>query len=183
MPGDAKIRASDADRDRTAAALREHLAAGRLTIEEFGERLDRAYAAKTLGELSEVMADLPTTDLGQLSSASLDRSAADPMLGAQGPDRPIEAVPGRFSPAWRGAWGSWLAICLFLFALWVVSGAAGSLWFLWVALPLGALLLGRWITGAPARREQRSAWRRQYHQHRYHQYRYHDRARRYQQRW
>jgi Domain of unknown function (DUF1707) len=42
MPGDAKIRASDAERDRTAAALREHLAAGRLTIEEFGERLDRA---------------------------------------------------------------------------------------------------------------------------------------------
>ena len=31
MPSDPKIRASDADRDRTAALLREHLAAGRLT--------------------------------------------------------------------------------------------------------------------------------------------------------
>ena len=49
MASDPKIRASDADRDRTAAALREHLAAGRLTTEEFDERLDKVYAAKTLG--------------------------------------------------------------------------------------------------------------------------------------
>jgi len=66
MASDAKTRASDADRDRTAAALREHLAAGRLTIQEFDERLDQAYAAKTLGELDGLMADLPGTDLGPL---------------------------------------------------------------------------------------------------------------------
>ena len=42
MASDARTRASDADRDRTAAALREHLAAGRLTAEEFDERLDKA---------------------------------------------------------------------------------------------------------------------------------------------
>ena len=47
MASDVKTRASDADRDRTAA-LREHLAVGRLTIEESDERLDQAYAAKTL---------------------------------------------------------------------------------------------------------------------------------------
>jgi Domain of unknown function (DUF1707) len=176
MPGDAKIRASDADRDRTAAALREHLAAGRLTIEEFDERLDRAYAAKTLGELDEVMADLPTTDLGQLPSAPLDRSAADPIPAGRGSDRSLEAAPGRLSPAWRGAWGSWLAISLFLFAIWVVSGATGGPWFLWVALPLGALILGRWAAGAPVRRQRRSARRRYQHRYRDH---YHDRARRY----
>ena len=51
MASDPRIRASDADRDRTAALLREHHAAGRLTAEEFNERLDKAYAAKTLGEL------------------------------------------------------------------------------------------------------------------------------------
>jgi hypothetical protein len=176
MPGDAKIRASDADRDRAAAALREHLAAGRLTIEEFGDRLDRAYAAKTLGELDEIMADLPATDLGQLPSASLDRPPADSMPAARRSDRSIEAGPGRLSPAWREAWGSWLAISLFLFAIWMISGATGGLWFLWVALPLGALILGRWITGAPARRERRSARRRYHQRHRDH---YRDRARRY----
>ena len=59
MASDAKTRASDADRDRAAAALPEHLAAGRLTIEEFDQRLDQTYAAKTLGELNVLMADLP----------------------------------------------------------------------------------------------------------------------------
>ena len=42
MASDTRARASDADRDQAAAALREHLAAGRLTTEEFDERLDKA---------------------------------------------------------------------------------------------------------------------------------------------
>jgi len=41
------------------------------------------------------------------------------------------------------------------FAIWLVSGASGGLWFLWVPAVLGALLLGRWIMGAPARSEHR----------------------------
>ena len=49
MASDPRIRASDADRDRTAALLREHHAAGRLTAEEFNERLDKAYAAEDPG--------------------------------------------------------------------------------------------------------------------------------------
>lgn len=166
MAGDATIRASDADRDRAAATLREHLAAGRLTIEEFDERLDKVYAAKTLGELAEVMTDLPATDLEQLPSNSLDRSAAEPRLPGRRSSPSIEAAQGRFSPAWRAAWGSWLAISLFLVVIWLASGAGGGLWFLWVALALGALLLGRWITGAPARSERRTAARRRDHRRR-----------------
>jgi len=42
MASNPGTRASDADRDQSAAALREHLAVGRLTIEEFDERLDQA---------------------------------------------------------------------------------------------------------------------------------------------
>ena len=81
MPSDPKIRASDADRDRTAALLREHLAAGRLTAEEFHERLEQAYAAKTLGQLDELMADLPAIDLYQLPASSLrpGRTANTPL--------------------------------------------------------------------------------------------------------
>ena len=74
MPSDPKIRASDADRDRTAALLREHLAAGRLTAEEYHERLDLAYEAKTLGQLDELMADLPGIDLYELPDAKLRRA-------------------------------------------------------------------------------------------------------------
>jgi hypothetical protein len=51
MSGYPGIRASDEDRSRAAAALGEHYAAGRLTLEEFQERLDEVYAATTLGEL------------------------------------------------------------------------------------------------------------------------------------
>ena len=42
---DPKMRASDADRDRVATLLREHHAAGRLTAQEFSDRLDKAFAA------------------------------------------------------------------------------------------------------------------------------------------
>jgi hypothetical protein len=54
------LRASDADRDRVITELREHIAAGRLTLEEFSERVDRVVAARTLSELEEVRGDLPS---------------------------------------------------------------------------------------------------------------------------
>ncbi|MEV0613312.1 DUF1707 domain-containing protein [Nonomuraea sp. NPDC050404] len=53
------LRIGDAEREQTMAALREHFALGRLTHEELDERLDRTLAAKTGGELAELMADLP----------------------------------------------------------------------------------------------------------------------------
>jgi len=56
---DDRIRASDADRDRVTARLREHFATGRLTSEELDERVTAALHAKTFGELRRVLADLP----------------------------------------------------------------------------------------------------------------------------
>jgi class 3 adenylate cyclase len=55
------VRASDADRDRTVADLREQTVAGRLTLEDFAERTERAYSARSLGELERVRQDLPAT--------------------------------------------------------------------------------------------------------------------------
>jgi Domain of unknown function (DUF1707) len=55
----AALRASDADRDRTVAALRHHAAAGRLTLDELDTRSERAYTAQTLDELAQLQADLP----------------------------------------------------------------------------------------------------------------------------
>ncbi len=57
--GPPAVRASDAERDRAVASLREHCAAGRLTLEEFAERVDEAYAARTLAELEAVTRELP----------------------------------------------------------------------------------------------------------------------------
>lgn len=155
MVHDSTTRASDADRDRIAAALSEHLAVGRLTIQEFDERLDKAYAAKTLDELDSLTADLPGTDLDQVPEAMQRRSAASPPRGLRHLRGSIRPGQGRFSPAWRAAWGSWLTISLVFFVIWLVSGASGAPWFLWVVLPLGAALLGRWITGTPASSELR----------------------------
>jgi hypothetical protein len=61
-PDSSRIRASDADRDRVADLLREHHAEGRLSAEEFSERLDVALHSRTMGELDELLADLPHVD-------------------------------------------------------------------------------------------------------------------------
>jgi hypothetical protein len=53
------LRVGDAERDEAAAQLREHFAAGRLTLDEFVERLDAALKAKTAGDISRLMTDLP----------------------------------------------------------------------------------------------------------------------------
>jgi Domain of unknown function (DUF1707) len=73
VAGDPRIRASDADRDRAATLLSKHHAAGRLNSAEFQDRLEKAMEAATIGELDELMADLPTIDVYDLPDASLRR--------------------------------------------------------------------------------------------------------------
>jgi hypothetical protein len=53
------LRVSDADREKVAVALREHTVAGRLTLDEFAERIERTYAARTDADLEALTADLP----------------------------------------------------------------------------------------------------------------------------
>ena len=53
------MRASDADREQAVSALREHLLAGRLTLEEFSERVGVALSARSGAELAQVREDLP----------------------------------------------------------------------------------------------------------------------------
>jgi DUF1707 SHOCT-like domain/Domain of unknown function (DUF4190) len=57
--GDAYLRASTADRERAVDVLKAGYAEGRLTNEEYDGRAGRAFAARTLGELAAVTADLP----------------------------------------------------------------------------------------------------------------------------
>ena len=53
------LRLSDAEREAAVSALGEHYAAGRLTREEYDERSDRAYAARTAAEVVPLFTDLP----------------------------------------------------------------------------------------------------------------------------
>lgn len=55
------MRASDADRERIARILHDAMGEGRLTVAELDERLQQTYAAKTLGDLVPLTADLPMT--------------------------------------------------------------------------------------------------------------------------
>ena len=57
-PSPRDLRASDSDRDRVLAMLGEAMSDGRLTADEHAERVQRAIAARTLGELAELTADL-----------------------------------------------------------------------------------------------------------------------------
>jgi hypothetical protein len=53
------VRASDGERERTVDILRAHAADGRLTVDEFSQRVDVAYAARTRTELDALVSDLP----------------------------------------------------------------------------------------------------------------------------
>lgn len=81
-----ELRASDADRERTVDLLREAAADGRLTLEEHHERVDRAYAARTLGELAEL-----TVDLAESSAQPL-RLETKPVVAVFG----SEEIAGRW---------------------------------------------------------------------------------------
>jgi hypothetical protein len=148
MASDSRIRASDQDRDRTATQLRENHAAGRLDAEEFNERLDKVFQAKTIGDLDELTADLPAVDQYPLPTSSVSRHhQGDAGLPASSVLGAMSRGHGRFSPAWQAAWGSWLGVTVLMSVIWLLTGA-GYPWPLWVIGPWGAIMAGRWIVGS-----------------------------------
>jgi len=56
---DELVRVSDADRDHAVASLREHLVQGRLSLEEFTQRMASAYDATNANDLAVLQRDLP----------------------------------------------------------------------------------------------------------------------------
>jgi Domain of unknown function (DUF1707) len=134
MPGDPRLRASDADRERISELLREHHAVGRLTAEEFHHRLERVFEARTLGELDELLADLPAIDLYRLPSAGIGPVARRRNSNL---DRPFH---GELVPPHAATWITWAVGSVLVVALWaalgvVTGGAAWIPWFLLVVVP------------------------------------------------
>src|SRR3989442_14327114 len=58
-PVDPSLRVSHEDRGRVIALLRDHTSAGRLTIDEFGDRVGEVYEARTFGDLQRALRELP----------------------------------------------------------------------------------------------------------------------------
>ena len=59
MSTEHQLRASDDDRDRLVEQLQRHAVAGRLSLDEYAERVDRVLVARTQGELAAAVQDLP----------------------------------------------------------------------------------------------------------------------------
>jgi hypothetical protein len=94
-----EMRVGDAERESTVAELREHFANGRLTQEEFNERVDQTFAAKTRGDLKTVLRDLPS--VRPLATASAGSSGSGSGSGRNaGPGRAF----GMFQLALASVW-------------------------------------------------------------------------------
>jgi hypothetical protein len=131
----AQMKASDADRDAVLSDLSEHFQAGRLTADEFEDRSGNALAARTWGELRDLLRDLPA--------------------GPAGPRVPVTAATG--APPQRSLGRPVLVPIAVLAGIGIVvamsAGTGHARWgVLWLLLP--ALLIARRMTccgGAPRR--------------------------------
>ena len=103
---DPALRASDAERESTVTLLREHGAAGRLDVGELEQRVGTAYEARTRGELSALLDDLPATP------ARTTRPAA------------------RRRDHHHGDWSLYLGVSVLLVLIWALTGA-GYFWPVW----------------------------------------------------
>jgi hypothetical protein len=73
----AGIRVSDAERDAAVERLSAAAGDGRLTLEEFSQRMERATAARTRADLDRLVADLPA-DAAAAGSAVTSGTSAPP---------------------------------------------------------------------------------------------------------
>jgi hypothetical protein len=109
------MRVSDADRNRTLDELARHCRDGRIDVDEYGDRVERALLATDLTELDAVLADLPMMRI------------ADPR----------SSTGSRFGHLWRARLVIVLAFVLLAAA---VALAVAAQWVLTAVLVVGWLL-------------------------------------------
>lgn len=114
---DRPIRASDKEREGVVDVLRDAYTDGRLTLEEFEDRMAAAYASKTWDDLRELTADLPVEPL--LGADLLQRQERRPQAAQQMlPSVPRPRSSGRDRPLGR--------LLPVIFAWIMIAAAAGS---------------------------------------------------------
>jgi hypothetical protein len=128
------MRISDTDRQRAVDELRRHFAAGRLDVDEFSNRLEKALGASTLEDLDKLMSDLPMMRIADpVGSTGAGRPRHLPVAGAAGGSK-SPMLSGRRRPAL--AVGITVAVVLGAVILAIASSWVGSV----------ALLAG-WLAG------------------------------------
>src|SRR4051812_18628273 len=145
------LRAGDTDRAAVATALGRHMADGRLTVAEYDERVARAYAARTYGDLAELTADLPAVDGGRRVEPVRSAHPA-PVVRACGPMASRAQDPG-------SAWAAWRRTAIIVLSIWAISSVVAAqfiyFWPIWVVGPWGAVLLAHTVGGAGRRARSR----------------------------
>lgn len=115
-------RIGTAERDEAVRRLQEHVAAGRLEMDEFETRMATALAAKTRGDLVDIFSDLPDEDW-MIQEAVPQRAAGS---GAVQPVAPLgEVAVARQRSASAYAWTPFVpllvfAVIFFGFRLWAL---------------------------------------------------------------
>src|SRR3954464_3308636 len=92
------MRVSDRDRQAAAERLRLALGEGRLDLLEYDDRLAKAYAAVTYGDLEPLFADLPPASQMAPPAPVLDRTP-----------RPVPSA-ARLPTALKVLWTIWVAV-------------------------------------------------------------------------
>lgn len=144
-------RIGDADRDQAANCLREHLAQGRLSSEEFDERLSSALSAKTAADLEPLFADLPDPRPSSLGRSPEMQSPIQPPWPAYpspqdptGPN-PIAAnqanVPAARPPAQQPAMSGGVSNAIMI--------AAGVAWPVWLLISFATQWRYTWLIALP----------------------------------
>ncbi|GGK93201.1 DUF1707 SHOCT-like domain-containing protein [Mangrovihabitans endophyticus] len=130
------MRAADADRHKVADQLKVALDEGRLSLNEYDDRVRDAYAARTYEELLTLVADLPKPGL---SAAEVNaRREAERKRAAR-----------RMPTALAVLWTIWLALAAVNVVVWglvaVTTDGHVYPWPIWLAVPGAGLLV---VTGA-----------------------------------
>ena len=118
-PSDPALRVGDAERRLVIDQLADHHAAGRLTIEEFEDRMASAWTARTGADLAVLVKDLPSP------------------APSRAPDRRPSGRP-LLDPQVR----TYLAVMALLWLIWLLTGA-GYPWPIWPMLGWGIGVAGR----------------------------------------
>ena len=152
------LRAGDTDRAAVATVLGRHMADGRLTVAEYDERVARAYAARTYGELDDLTADLPATGSGRSVEPAQRDHHAQRDHEAQEIRFPVQAcgaVAYRRSRHAEASWAAWRRTAVMVIAIWAITSVAASqfiyFWPIWVIGPWGAMLLAQTVGGTGRR--------------------------------
>lgn len=143
------VRIGDAEREAVATSLREHYAGGRLTHEEFQQRLDAVFAAKTDVDLAQITRDLPHV------TPPWPPSQPAPMPGPGYPPSSSRAYRGRgYRPRSFGFAGTalWLLLIVVLITASWPFGGLPRIVLLVLAIFAFVRRILRWVTGGPRRR-------------------------------